>query len=206
MAKNIPGYVWCASSNRYYRAPPEGSFVNLPPASNPNQGKQAELEAKIDPTHKVLADLEYGLKMSEQSGTTKFNAYDSLLASRFTSDRFKFHRNIFIENLLNFRGARLIESVCQHLAVLPARDLLIGAWKNESCCAISQIDVRGLLAPSVTSYKLVANNNIGNFQNFVIDSIQPIFEIGNFISRSRSRLPSCQPTKTESPDNRLTKI
>lgn len=178
--ERLPGYIW--SSNRYYRVPPEGSssFVNLPTTSDPNAGKQDELEKKIAQTHSALSDLEYGAQT--KSGPAKFNAYDSLLASRFTSDVFKFNRNIFIENLLNFRGARLADPVCQHLAALPARDLLVGVWKNESSCTVSQIDVKGLLVPSSTSYRLVSSNNIGNFQNFVIDQIQVRSETGNSAS------------------------
>lgn len=178
---NLPGFTWCATTKRYYLTPPAGSFQSLPSISNPNQGKQTELEKKIDPIHQVLSDLEHGHKMSSSDGQAKFDANDSLLASRFTSDLFRFNRNIFIENLLNFRGARLTGSVCQHLSAVPARDLLIGAWKSDASCAISQINVRSLLAPSTTCYRLISTNNIGNFQNFVIDQILPILETGNFL-------------------------
>lgn len=180
MERNLPGFIWCPTSKRYYRAPPEAStsFVNLPSVPDPNAGKQDELEKKIVQTHHALNDLEIGPQ--RKSSAAKFNAYDSLLASRFTSDNFKFNRNIFIENLLNFRGARLADPVCQHLAALPARDLLVGVWKNESSCTVSQMDIKGLLAPSSSSYRLVSTNNIGNFQTFVIDQILPVTELGNF--------------------------
>ena len=176
---DIPGFTYDKKTGKYYKTPPasSSSYLNLPITSDDSSSKvnQVKLEQKIDCTLASLANLEYGQNLRGSKSGFKFNAYDSLIATRFTNDKFKFNRNILIQNLLDFNGASLVEPYCRHLVALPIKDLLFGVWKNEKSNSIVQINVKNLLAPSSTNYKLIAKNYVEHYSNaYLVEQILPI--------------------------------
>lgn len=91
---------------------------------DPNAIQQIDLEKKIKTTVNVLSDIQMGQK----SKSSQFSAHDSILASKFTNDAFKFNRNIFIQNIVGPTGKRLIGPYCQHLVACTERDLVFGEF------------------------------------------------------------------------------
>lgn len=123
----LPGYTYDSKTKRYFKNPPAGStsFLNVPVAneSDLNRLEQFELEKKIDCVVHTISQLEMhdGLNRKPKSGSNLFSNYDSLIASRFTTDLFKFKRNVFLENLRGPRGNLLIEPYCGQLVACPEK-------------------------------------------------------------------------------------